>query len=260
MFTHNISPVLFEVGPLEVRYYGVLFAFGVLLAYLITMRLWKKAHFSMKHFDSLVIYLFVGMIAGARLGHIVFYNFNYYWQNPSQIIKIWEGGLASHGAAIGLFVAYLIFCWVKNVKFSKYVDIGVIAMPLVAGFVRVGNFFNSEIVGRETDLPWGVVFQQNGEDFARHPSQIYEALIAWAIFVVMIFMYRKKRRPYFFLFLFMGLYFASRILVEFVKEYPTYSGLTMGQWLSVLPMLIACGWFLYGLLRVRGGHRHESVK
>ncbi len=249
MLTHNIDPVLFDLGPVEIRYYGVMFALGALLYYLITEWIFRREKFKVKDFELVAVFLFFGLVIGARLGHVFFYNVSYFLENPVEILKVWKGGLSSHGAAIGVFLAYLVFCWVKKVKFAKYADALVIVMPLVAGFVRMGNFFNSEIVGRETDLPWGVVFERLGEDFARHPSQIYEALLAWGMFGLMIFLYLKgkKRQPMFYLFLFMGLYFVTRFGVEFVKEYPLIGplNLTMGQYLSILPILLALGYFCY---------------
>ncbi len=242
MFIHNIDPVLLELGPLEIRYYGVLFALGALLYYFLTEWIFKREKFKQKDFDLLTVFLFFGLIIGARLGHVIFYNLDYFWAHPAEIVQVWHGGLSSHGAAIGLLVAYSSFCLWRKTSFSKYADALVIAMPLVAGFVRMGNFFNSEIVGRETDLPWGVVFERLGEDFARHPSQVYEALLAWAIFGLMFGLYLKgkKRRPMFFLFLFSGAYFTTRFLVEFVKEYPEWGflGLTTGQYLSLGALLL----------------------
>ncbi|OIP81850.1 prolipoprotein diacylglyceryl transferase [Candidatus Peregrinibacteria bacterium CG22_combo_CG10-13_8_21_14_all_44_10] len=255
MLINNIDPVFLALGPVEIRYYGVMFALGALLYYFITELLFKREKLPQKDFDTILVFLFFGLLLGARFGHIVFYNLDYFMANPSEIIKIWHGGLASHGAAIGLLIAYSAFCFWKKVEFSKYADILVIAMPLVAGFVRIGNFFNSEIVGRPTDLPWGVVFERLGEDFTRHPSQIYEALLAWGVFGILITLYlkMKKRPPYFLLFAFVGLYFTTRFLVEFVKEYPTWGvlNLTTGQYLSIIPALLAAVYIVIRLYRTK---------
>jgi len=258
MFIQNIDPVLIEFGPIEIRYYGVLFALGALLYYFLTEWIFKREKFPAKDFDTLSIFLFLGLIIGARFGHIVFYDLDYFMAHPSEIVKVWHGGLASHGAAIGLLIAYSAFCFWKKIKFSKYIDALVIAMPLVAGFVRIGNFFNSEIVGRETDLPWGVVFKRLGENFTRHPSQLYEAALAWSIFGIMYYIYLKgkKHQPYFFLFMFVGLYFTTRFLVEFVKEYPTWGpfDLTTGQYLSIIPILLAVSYYLFQFYKRKKRH------
>lgn len=305
MFVNNLPQVAFEIGPIgsfgpiEVRYYSLMFGIGIIGCYFITRWLWKRSNFPVKHFDMVAIYLFFGLFIGARLGEVLFYNPVYYFSNPLSIFKTWEGGLSSHGATIGVFVAYLLF-WLMHgkkkhrnscdskeaaaetggFKFAKYPDILCIAFPLVAGFVRIGNFFNSEILGKPTDLPWGVIFTRNGETFARHPTQIYEALIAWGIFAILLILYLKgvkrikgekvgkesaltakdstltiKRAPwaknYFFLFTFIGLYFLTRFLIEFLKEYqvsfegPATLSLSMGQILSIIPFFIALSYFIF---------------
>ncbi|MBT3864961.1 prolipoprotein diacylglyceryl transferase [Candidatus Peregrinibacteria bacterium] len=285
MMIWDVSPVLLDFGPVEIRWYSLLFACGVMGYYFLTRWLWKRRGFADGDFDIVIGLLFVGMVVGARLGEIFFYHPGYYLSEPLEILKIWKGGLASHGATIGLLVAYTSF-WLWKRKgggagmkseddvakggadgdpakmgggFFDYVDVLVVGMPLVAGFVRLGNFFNSEIVGRAWE--WGVVFVQNGEDFARHPVQLYEMLLAWAVFGVLIWFGRRdfgggrgERRlaKGSYLFLFVGLYFAGRFVLEFFKEYQVLPdsggwamGLTMGQVLSVVPVLIAVGWFLW---------------
>ncbi|MBT3705026.1 prolipoprotein diacylglyceryl transferase [Candidatus Peregrinibacteria bacterium] len=268
MFVHEISSIAFSFGPVEVRWYGVMFAFGVLGYYFLTARLWKKEKWPMAHFDLAVGFLFFGLVIGARLGEVFFYHPEYYLSEPLRILRVWEGGLSSHGATIGLLVAYVLFwLWVRRgsgssgsagrIGFWKYVDLLVVCMPLVAGFVRIGNFFNSEIVGRASDLPWAVVFSLNGETFGRHPSQIYEAVLALGIFAFLFSSWVHRRgkdgrledwvKPGLFVFTFVGLYFLSRFGVEFFKEYQVVSDgvLTMGQWLSIVPVGIATigmGW------------------
>ena len=300
MFVQNFSKIAFKigpVGPIEVRYYSLLFVCGIVGYYFVTRFLWKKEKWPMADFDSLVIYLFFGLLIGARLGEVLFYHPVYYFSHPIEIFEVWNGGLASHGAAIGVFVAYSIFWFfrrrkenrlsvkelpmAKRFKFSKYADALALAMPLVAGFVRIGNFMNSEVVGRATDLPWGVIFVQNGENFARHPVQIYEGLLCWGIFALLFSLYLKKfkelkavaaesagrksvthglkssenvplYKPYFFLFIFIGIYFTGRFLLEFLKEFkinePSMwwtAGMTMGQILSIIPIVIALVYFIF---------------
>lgn len=251
IFTHNISPVLFEIGSLEIRWYGLLFAFGILLAYFFIAWVFKREKFDVARLDSVVIFLFVGMVIGARLGHIFFYNPSYYLNDPIEIFKIWHGGLASHGAAIGLLVAYLLWIFIYKIKFSKYADVFVLGFPIAAGFVRIGNFFNSEIVGNFTNGKWGVVFAKLGEDLPRHPVQLYSALMNWLIFLILFLVYKKyfgKVRPLFFLFLYILLYFSGRFIVEFWKDLHgplTSLPISMGQLLSVLPILIAACYFIF---------------
>lgn len=275
MLIHNISEVALKLGPVEVRYYSLMFACGVLGYYFLTHWLWKRRKVStgknwpLEDFDTLVVFLFMGLVVGARLGEVFFYHPSYYLSQPVEILKIWNGGLSSHGATIGLLLAYTCFWGWKRMlgrkkksdgklKFSEHIDILAICMPLVAGFVRMGNFFNSEIVGRTTSLPWGVVFARNGEEFARHPVQLYEGFWAWIVFAALIWLWLKQdrwtwlRTEGFFVFSFIGLYFAGRFGIEFFKEYQVLAadggwtlGLTMGQWLSVVPILIAVSYFVF---------------
>lgn len=246
MFIQNLSPEIVRFGPFAIRWYGILFVIGIFLAYLVIRLIFKKQRYKLEHLDSLVIYLFFGLVIGARLGHVLFYNAKYFFSNPLEILKIWNGGLASHGAAIGVLIAYLIWIKIYKVKFTKYVDALVIGFPLVSAFVRIGNFFNSEIVGTRTDSALGVVFKRLGEDFPRHPVQLYAAFFKLLIFAVLFLIYKKyyKKTPYlFFLFLYMGLYFIERFFIEFWKDLhvlPESFPLSMGQLLSV-PFILASG-------------------
>lgn len=208
--------------------------------------------------DELFLYLIFGIVIGARLGHIVFYELDFYLSNPLQILKVWEGGLSSHGGAIGTFIAYLIFLWKnkKEVRFWDYLDPIAIAATMPIAFVRMGNFFNSEIVGRPTDLPWGVEFSRY-DTIIRHPSQLYEFTIGIFLFIVLFFIWQKFRKSLpegFFLGLLLTSYFLLRFLVEFVKEYPLHENLlnlTTGQLLSIPGVLMGITLTSWLLLRTR---------
>lgn len=258
IFTNNIEPVLFSVGGLSVHWYGLFFALGIVFTYVFLTRAFKRHGDPQEHLDSLAIYLFLGLLIGARLGHVFFYEAEYYLAEPLKILQVWNGGLASHGALIGLFAAYFIWLKVHKVKFAKYADLIVVPLGVTAACVRLGNFFNSEIIGKPTDGNWGVVFQKLGEVFPRHPVQLYEAVMNLAIFAVMYLMYRKYYRgmaegaagskpKLFFLFLFLLLYFSGRFLLEFFKDLhgplPADFPLSMGQVLSIVPVVVAAGWF-----------------
>lgn len=243
MFHWNIDPVLLNLGPLEIRYYGVLFALGLLGAYAVARSLVKKRGLSLETLDSLGVYLILGLILGARFGHIVFYELDYYLANPEMILQIWRGGLASHGAAIGLLVAYALFLWRHKVKLFDYPDLIVVGAAIPVSTIRLGNFFNSEIVGRPTDGTWGVIFDRV-DDIARHPSQLYEFAMGAVLFVILFALWKQlhtKVQPGFFTGLFFMIYFAMRFSVEFFKEYPLHFGLTTGQWLSLPFFLLGLG-------------------
>lgn len=242
IFVNNLSPDLFRVGLIEVRWYGLFFAFGLVGAYFVARWIFRRKKLKLENLDSVAIYLIIGLVVGARLGHVLFYNPGYFFSHPLEILKIWNGGLASHGAAVGVLVGYLVWLKIHKEKFAKYVDALLIGFPLVAAMVRIGNFFNSEIVGVPTGSDWGVVFVRLGENFPRHPVQLYEAALSLAIFGAFIWIYKKRKvPPLFFMFLYMLLYFAGRFVLEFWKDLhamPDWSPLSMGQVLS-LPFVVA---------------------
>ncbi len=235
----NIDPVLVHLGPLEIRYYGVLFAVALLLAYELARKLCKEKKLPLELLDSLTVYLVIGLIVGARLGHIVFYELAYYLAHPIEILAVWKGGLASHGAAIGLLIAYGLFLWRhKKLKFFDFADLIVVVACIPVSFIRLGNFFNSELVGRATDVPWAVTFTRVDE-LARHPSQLYEFGMGMALFAIMFALWHnhsKTAKPGFFFGVFFTLYFALRFTVEFFKDFPlheSFFSLTTGQMLSL---------------------------
>lgn len=256
---NNLDPILFAVGGAEVRWYGLFFALGLIGMYLLTVWIFKREKIELKVLDSLGLYLFMGLIVGARLGHVLFYNFEYFSAHLIDIFKVWNGGLSSHGAAIGVFLAYLLWLFIKKEKFGKYADLMIVGMSLVAICVRIGNYFNSEIIGKATEGGWGVVFEKLGEDFPRHPSQLYEAALSLGIFIVLFVVYKKwyKKLPKLFLFfLYVTLYFVTRFFVEFYKErhiLPDEFPLSMGQILSVLPLAI--GLLYFGIIIFKKARR-----
>lgn len=240
----DVSPELFSIGPITVRYYGLFFALGFVIGYLILQKIFKRENISNNELDRLVMFVFIGTVIGARLGHVFFYEASYYLANPIEILMIWEGGLASHGAA--LMIPIMLWFYSRR-KFSKYIwvlDRVALTIPLAAAFIRLGNLMNSEIYGHQTSLPWGFIFTLNDETVAKHPTQIYEALAYIIIFVVLYLMYQKHKDnvP-------KGLLggsllimlFSARFFIEFLKEvqaeFETAMSLNMGQILSI-PLVI----------------------
>jgi len=186
-----------------------------------------------------------GTVIGARLGHCLFYNPSYYLSNPIEIFKVWEGGLASHGAAIGILIAvYLFSKKKKNYSFLWIIDRIVIVVALAGTFIRLGNLFNSEIIGKPTDVSWAFIFTAV-DDLPRHPTQLYESISYLIIFLILLFIYYKgleKDRGGFLFGLFLVLIFTFRFFVEFLKEnqsaFERGMILDMGQILSI-PFVIA---------------------
>lgn len=251
----DVNPEIFRIGSFAPRWYGVLFASGFLFGYFIFKKMFKNEGLKEELLDRLTIYAAVGTIVGARLGHTLFYEPGYYLSNPLEILKVWQGGLASHGAAIGILLALWLFVRKEKKPYMWILDRIVIVAALAGAMIRLGNLMNSEIYGIETSLPWGFVFLRNGETVPKHPTQIYEALAYFIIFIILYRIYWRKKGEFirglpFSLFLI--LVFVFRFFIEYVKEdqvaFESGMMLNMGQWLS-LPFIFIGLVILYFSLR-----------
>lgn len=250
----DVNPVMLSLGNISVRWYGLLFAMSFVVGYFIMLRIFRKENLPEALLDKLSIYMLVGTVLGARLGHVFFYEWGYYRMHPAEILAIWQGGLASHGAAVGIIAALLIFSRTTRQPFLWVIDRIVIVVALSGFFIRTGNLFNSEIYGNVTSLPWGFVFSRVGETLPRHPTQIYEGLSYLAIFFYLLWYYYHKDgkpRPGYLFGFFMVVLFTVRFLIEFIKEpqvaFENSMLLNMGQLLSI--PFILCG--VYLLVRKR---------
>lgn len=249
--TWDVSPEIFRIGSFAIRWYGLLFALSFVVGYQIISKIYADEKRTQKDMESLTITMIIGTIIGARLGHCFFYDPGYYLSNPAKILAVWEGGLASHGAAIGILLALWYYVR-KRPKFTMLwvLDRVVIVVALAGFFIRLGNFFNSEILGRAAEVPWAVVFSRIDE-IPRHPAQLYEAFSYLFIFVFLYFSYRKAEgnvAPGSFFGWFLVLVFGARFVIEFYKEVqsPFEAGLPldMGQLLSI-PFVLAGVYFLW---------------
>jgi len=249
----NFNPEIFTIPIIDMplRWYGLLFVGGLLVAQQVMYKIYTSEGKTRDDVDSLSFYIFVAVIIGARLGHVFFYQPDYYLANPSEIIMINRGGLASHGGAIGILLGAFIFSKVKKENYLYLLDRIVLVVPIAAAMVRLGNFFNSEIYGHPTDLPWGVIFELNGENIPKHPTQLYEAGFYALLFIFQYVYWQKNRKSLqqgkiFGIFL-IGL-FGFRFFVEFLKEiqvnFEADMALNMGQWLSV-PFVLVGVYFLF---------------
>jgi prolipoprotein diacylglyceryl transferase len=242
LFVHwNVDPTLFSIGALHIRYYGLSWAIALILSYVLFNRFFKDEKWSQEELDRLTTYVVVGTILGARLGHCLFYEPAYYLSHPVDILKIWQGGLASHGAAIGILTSLFLYHR-KNRTVSMWwlLDRISIAVAIAGACVRLGNLMNSEIYGTVTTLPWGFIFERNGETLPMHPTQLYEALSYFLLFIFLFFQYKKKRNniPQGLHFgIFLVVLFMARFLIEFIKnvqvDFEKSLVLNMGQMLSV---------------------------
>jgi len=253
--TWDFNPEIFSIGSHGVRWYGLMVALALFAGYLIFKRYLRGDKLTPEMVDSLLIYIAIASIVGARLGHCFFYEPEYFLKNPLEILKIWKGGLASHGWAIGILIALWLYYRKYKIPFLWLMDRLVIVVALGSAFIRMGNFFNSEIYGLPTHLPWGVEFVRDRlydsstgallPTVPRHPTQLYEALSYLLIFVVSFVFYRKRNlemRDGFMFGVFMIALFVARFFIEFVKNdqvaFEAGMSFNMGQLLS-LPFIFA---------------------
>ncbi|MFW6302636.1 MAG: prolipoprotein diacylglyceryl transferase [Bacteroidales bacterium] len=253
----DVDPIIFEIGNFGLRYYSLFFALGFILGYMIVKRMFQKEGVPVKELDNLLVYVLIGALLGARIGHCLFYDWAYFSQHPLEIILpvrfqpefhfTGYQGLASHGGAIGILIALVLFVR-KSDKINNYLYIlDRVAIPtaLAGAFIRLGNLMNSEIYGHPTDLPWGFQFIRNGDTWASHPTQIYEAFAYLLTFAVLLILYNKRwqrKQHGFFLGIFLIMIFAARFFIEYVKEvqvaFEEAMKLNMGQILSI-PFVLA---------------------
>lgn len=252
------SPEIFSIGPVHIRYYSVLFVSGFIIGYYIFVKFFKREGLPVEILDTLLYTLLGSAVIGARLGHCLFYEPEYYLARPWEILKIWEGGLASHGGAIAILIAiwYYVRKYGKkhNFNYIWLMDRIGIATALAGALIRLGNLMNSEIYGNPTSLPWGFIFELRGETVAKHPTQLYEALAYLFTFVSLMWLYYKhlnklKQGTLFGLFL-IGI-FGARFFIEFIKEpqvsFEQSMTLNMGQWLSIPFVIAGAVLILYGI-------------
>lgn len=253
--TWDWNPVIIT-SPVTIRWYGAMFAIGFIAGVALLSRMYRHEGVKSSWVDSLFVIVVICTIIGARLGHVFFYAWDYYSQHPADIFKIWEGGLASHGGAIAIIIGVAFYSYYVTRRNPLWtLDRLVVPVALVAGLIRLGNLFNSEIFGHVTTLPWGFHFvnspewremcMQYGYQVACHPTQIYEALCYFALFGLLMFMYWKRNaeeRQGLLTGVFLTILFAARFLIEFVKnpqeDFEADMLFNMGQYLSV-PFIIA---------------------
>lgn len=265
LFVHwNVDPVLFHIGPLAIRWYSLLFVSGFILGWYLYRSFFRNEGLpDDKLLDPLLYTLLLSTIVGARLGHCIFYQPDYYfgsWQGFLEIFQPWKGGLASHGGAVALLLGVW---WYSNHYGKKYgfgflwvLDRLCITVAFAGCLIRLGNLFNSEIYGDVTTLPWGFIFERYGETEPKHPTQIYEALSYLILGFTLLGIYRKKLdKVYmgFFSGLFLVVCFGMRFLIEFIKEpqveFERDMLLNMGQLLSIPFILAGIGLLVYAFVR-----------
>lgn len=248
MLYNNINPTLLRLGPFEIRYYGIIYVLGFILAYFFISYLAKERSLKITKNDilDLLFYLIIGAFIGARIFEVLIYNLKYYLANPFEMIAIWHGGLSFHGGLVGAVIAGYLFCKKKKIEFYDLADICVIPLAFGLFLGRIANFINGELVGRITNLPWCVKFRNyNG---CRHPSQLYESLKNLIIFSVLWFIKDKKLKKGIMFWSFILMYSALRFFIEFFRapdeQIGFILGLTMGQWLNIAMFVVGLCFFI----------------
>lgn len=261
----NPDTQLCRILGLPIRYYSLMWILGLVAAYLIVKKVYKDRGIKQEVFEPLFIYCFLGILIGARLGHCIFYEPEYYLTSGKHFIEmllpirfmpqggirmVGYSGLASHGGTIGIIIGMILYCRKYKVKVLECIDMVCVATPLTAACIRIGNLMNSEIVGKATGTDWGFIFVQNGEDFARHPAQLYEAIAYIIIFIITILIYRKHKEKIgsgFYFGFCIATIFTFRFFIEFCKEvqvdFERGMALDMGQLLSI-PFIVAGIWLM----------------
>ena len=256
-FVWNVDPIAFSFGSIRVFWYGIFFATAILSGLQYMKWVYKKEGKDVDELENMFIYIVIGIVVGARLGHCFFYNPAFYLAHPMKIFAVWEGGLASHGGGLGVIIALWLFTKKYKLNFLWLIDRIAIPTALFGFFVRMGNLMNSEIIGKPTEVSWAIVFSRI-DSLPRHPTQLYEAFSYLVIFFVLTYIYTKKKTLLnngFLFGLFLVLIFSTRFMIEFVKvkqaAYSSEISLTTGQDLSIPFLLIGVFLIVWSLRKKR---------
>jgi phosphatidylglycerol---prolipoprotein diacylglyceryl transferase len=252
MFINNFDPVAFQIMSFEIRWYSLAYLFGIIIGWSLCKKVFIKDPEINEKFDDYVTYLIIGIILGGRLGYIIFYNFNYYLYNISDIFKIWQGGMSFHGGLLGIIFASIFFSKKNNQDPFIYMDLVSLVAPIGIFFGRLANFINSELYGTATKVPWSVIFIQI-DNISRHPSQLYEAVFEGIILFLILMYFRKKNyllKPGLISGLFLIFYSIFRFFIEYFRVPDEQLGylilkLSMGQIISLI--FVSIGTILFYL-------------
>ncbi len=275
----NPAPEIFTIPGIDwpVRWYGLMWALAFIVSHFFMNRIFKVEKRSDKALDSLTLYIILGTVIGARLGHCLFYGpwfdetlqngmvIEGYLSHPLNMLKVYEGGLASHGGAIGIIVAMVLFCRKHKESWLWLFDRLVVVVPIASMCIRLGNLINSEIIGKVTDVPWAFIFVQE-DNLPRHPAQLYEAIFCFFLFILMYWLWKNKRNtvgPGFMFGLMCVLFFTERFLDEFLKEnqveFENGHILNQGQWLSIPFVLIGAFMIWRSFKLTPGVYKKEEI-
>ncbi|GKS58430.1 prolipoprotein diacylglyceryl transferase [Nitrospira sp.] len=252
----DISPVIVQIGPLALRWYGLMYLIGLTVAYVLIKRRVERHQLGLtqEQVYDMVVFAALGVFLGGRLGYVLFYNLSYYLEHPVKIVAVWEGGMSFHGGLLGVIVALVVFARRVGVSVYTVADLAAAVTPVGLGFGRLGNFINGELFGRPSDVPWCMVFPSGGP-VCRHPSQLYEAMLeGLVLFTVLWTINRRPTPPGTILWSFLAGYGICRVIVEFFREPDAQmgvflGGISMGQLLSAPMILIGAIMLIVGYRR-----------
>lgn len=260
MIRVDFNPYLVEIGPVRVTWYGMMYVFGFIISYLLVRYQIKKRDFgiSLREIEDFYFYLILGLIVGARLGYVLFYDLRVYLANPLEIFAVWHGGMSFHGGLIGVLMVAILFCWRNGKSFWKLADLFIVPAPIGLCLGRVGNFINGELYGRVTQVPWGMIFPKGGP-LPRHPSQLYESALEGGVLFLVLWVLKDRRHPDGYLLgIFLLLYGIFRFLVEFFREPDVQLGFVLGPFSMgqvLCSFMIGFGIFLLIYLRMKDHDR-----
>ena len=251
--TVNINPILIDLGTIRVSWYGLMYVLGFFASYLLVRYQMKKKDFGISRLEveNLFFYLILGLIIGARLGYVLFYDLKVYLADPLEIFAVWHGGMSFHGGLIGVLIVGVLFSWKNKKSFWRIADLFIVTVPIGLGLGRIGNFINGELYGRVTQVPWAMIFATDKNHLPRHPSQLYESgLEGGVLFLILWFLKDKKLPEGGLLAVFLSFYGLFRFTVEFFRQPDAQLGfilgpLTMGQILSSFMIVGGIALFLY---------------
>jgi len=256
----DISPEIVRIGPFAVRWYGLMYLAGFIASYfLVKYQIRRKGlNLDKDIVLSLYLYLIIGLVAGARLGYVIFYNFPLYLQHPLEIFAVWQGGMSFHGGLLGSIASGILFCQKYRINFWQIADLLIVTAPIGLGLGRIGNFINGELYGRVTDVPWGMVFPSGGP-LPRHPSPLYEFFSEGVVLFTMLWILKDKQLKAGILSsVFLLLYGVFRFFMEFFREPDPQLGFiigpfSMGQLLSSIMVAVGFGVFYLRIKNEKGG-------
>jgi phosphatidylglycerol---prolipoprotein diacylglyceryl transferase len=259
----DLNPIIVELGPVRLTWYGLMYVLGFFLSYLIVRYRIRKRDFgiSLPEVENLYFYLILGLILGARLGYVIFYDPRVYLSHPLEIFAVWHGGMSFHGGLIGVVIVGILFCWKNHKPFWKLADLFTVTVPIGLGLGRIGNFINGELYGRLTQAPWGMIFP-NGGPLPRHPSQLYESTLEGGVLFLILWTLKDKKYPDGYLVaIFLSLYGVFRFFVEFFREPDVQLGFVLGPFSMgqvLCAGMIGAGIFLMIYLRRKASARDSK--